>query len=119
VRRGRRCAYVGDFERQELVQEVSEENVLHLDSGSLLGVDSFKPDQRDRGENHLYTRLLSTSYPEMEEVVKAYAEKVPGVETTFVQYLLKKEVENILKDYSLDNIAIELLDTKGQHYGCT
>ena len=69
------------------------------------------------GEN-LDTLFLSTSYPALDELVKAYAERIPGVETTFVQYLLREEIENILRGYSLDKVAIELPEDGGCGCGC-
>jgi len=64
--------------------------------------------------------FVSSSYPIMIELVKDYAQKVPQIEDTCVQYLLREEVRNILKTYSLKHIglATPLGDSSGCDCGC-
>lgn len=52
------------------------------------------------------TLLVSSSYEDMENVVKAYAEKLPKVEQTFVHFLMREEIGNIMEAYALKHLAM-------------
>ena len=72
------------------------------------------PEQCDK----LDSLFLSTSYPTMMELVKEYAGKIPQIEQTSVQYLLREEIQNILQSYSLQKIGLALPVEGASGCGC-
>lgn len=62
------------------------------------------------------TLLVASRYDEMENLVKAYAEKLPKVEQTFVHYLMKEEIGNIMETYALKHLAMP--HEEGEEGGC-
>lgn len=52
------------------------------------------------------TLLVSSQYEDMESLVKAYAEKLPKVEQTFVHFLVREEISNIMDTYALKHLAM-------------
>jgi hypothetical protein len=65
----------------------------------------------------LDTLLVAQSFPVMDETVKSYAKQISHVEETFVHYLTIDEIQNLVKMYSLQNIAVIHPDD-GQGDGC-
>lgn len=61
-----------------------------------------EPDTKER----LDTLLVSNSLQAMDESLKNYASQVSQVEDTFVQYLTLDEIQNLVGNYALDNVAI-------------
>lgn len=72
------------------------------------------PEQCDR----LDSLFLGTSYPTMMELVKGYAEKIPQIEETTVQYLLREEIKNILERYALKNVGLAASSGCDSDCGC-
>jgi hypothetical protein len=62
--------------------------------------------------------FLSTSYPTMMELVKGYAEKIPQIEQTSVQYLLREEIQNLLQIYELKHIGLAVPAEGASGCGC-
>ncbi|SMC28787.1 hypothetical protein SAMN02746041_03316 [Desulfacinum hydrothermale DSM 13146] len=66
--------------------------------------------------------LVSRSYEPVKEAVDAYAAQVPAVEQTFVQYLLVKEIANLVDRYGVSWIGELEMDSEdgcGCGCGCT
>lgn len=61
-------------------------------------------------KQHLDTLLIADSITTMQDVVKSFAERIPEVEETFVQYLLPEEILNLVDRYALDHIAYLLTE---------
>ncbi|MHC1745006.1 MAG: hypothetical protein AB9873_18540 [Syntrophobacteraceae bacterium] len=67
------------------------------------------------------TLLVSSTYEEMDSLLKAYAEKLPKVEQTFVHFLMREEIGNIMDTYALKHLAmthVEEAEASGCGCGC-
>lgn len=62
--------------------------------------------------------FVSESYAVMDEVAKAYAEKIPQVEQAFVKCLMREELQNLLEMYGLKSIALAMPESARQGCGC-
>ena len=64
----------------------------------------------------LDTLFISPACGGMDEILRQYAERLPKVDDTFVQYLMPEEITNLMQRHGLDYLAeIEL---EGGHDGC-
>jgi hypothetical protein len=61
----------------------------------------------------LDTLFVSRSYSAMEDLLKRYAEKIPEARQTFVQSLLREEIENLLERYGLESITMDSSEDAG------
>lgn len=66
---------------------------------------------RPEEEQVLDTLFVSSSQHLMQETVERYAERVPQAQVSFVQFLTREEIRNLLRDYGLDHIALIVADT--------
>jgi hypothetical protein len=66
-------------------------------------------------KRHLDTICVSPALQVMNEVVEAYKKELPAIEQTFVNYLMIPEIENLMEQYALQNIALITSDADG---GC-
>jgi hypothetical protein len=64
------------------------------------------------------TLLLSSKYEEMDRMVKAYAERLPKVEETFVHFLMREEISNIMDTYALKHLALTHEEKEEAGCGC-
>jgi len=64
------------------------------------------------------TLLVSSRYDEMESLVKSYSEKLPKVEQTFVHFLMRDEISNIMDTYALKHVAMTHEEEEGGGCGC-
>jgi len=67
---------------------------------------------------HLDTLFLSTAHNMMHKVLSSYADQIPRIEQTFVQYLLPVEIQNLIERYGLKRIALITDDGEGSG-GCS
>jgi len=61
------------------------------------------------------TLIVSSTYDEMDGMVKTCAERVPKVEQTLVHYLMRDEINNIMDTYGLKHVAMSHEQEEG---GC-
>lgn len=68
----------------------------------------------------LDTLFLSSSQQLMGETVDRYVQHVPQAERTFVQYLTREEIRNLMQQYSLQHVAVIAVETdlSGCACGC-
>ncbi len=64
------------------------------------------------------TLLIASKYDDMESLVNAYAERLPKVEQTFVHYLMKEEIGNIMDTYALKHLAMTHEEVEEGGCGC-
>lgn len=77
---------------------------------------SFVANPEDGGK--LDSLFLATNYPAMSELVREYSRRIPDVEDSSVQILLKEEIQNILEGYSLRHIGLTGHDGEVSGCGC-
>jgi hypothetical protein len=63
------------------------------------------------------TLIVSSTYDEMDGLVKTCAESVPKVEQTLVHYLMRDEINNIMDTYGLKHVAMTN-EEEGGGCGC-
>ncbi len=61
---------------------------------------------------------VSLDYMAINELVQSIAGEAPGVEGTFVHYLLRDEVKNIMEAYDLRHVVLTHDDEDGAGCGC-
>jgi hypothetical protein len=59
---------------------------------------------------------VSLDYTVINELVQLVAKEAKGIEHTFVHYLLREEIQNIIETYALRNLV--LAHDEGQSAGC-
>lgn len=64
------------------------------------------------------TLLVSSKYEDMDRLVKAYAERLPKVEQTFVHFLMREEISNIMDTYALRHLALTHDEDEKEGCGC-
>ena len=70
------------------------------------------------GEHKLDTLLLSHSYQVIAQMAEDCAKQVPQVEQTFVRYLTRDEVQELLDRYGLKKVALAVSDGDPEGCGC-
>ena len=71
-----------------------------------------------REVERLDTLFVSRSYAEMEDLLRGYAEKIPQVQDTFIQFLMREEIESIMHGYSLKVVALAASESSDCGCGC-
>ncbi len=71
-----------------------------------------------REVDRLDTLFVSRSYAAMEELLKGYAEKIPKIQDTFIQFLMREEIESIMHGYCLKAVALTAAEESGCGCGC-
>jgi hypothetical protein len=66
----------------------------------------------------LDTLLVSHSYAAMDDLLKRYAEKIPETLKTFVHYLNREEMENLIDRYGITSITPDSDEQGGCGCGC-
>ena len=66
----------------------------------------------------LDTLFISSVCTGMDEVLRQYAERLPKVDDTFVQFLLPEEIYNLLERHGLSFVAEIQLEGGGCDCGC-
>jgi len=61
---------------------------------------------------------ISLDYMAIHDLVQAMAGQAKGVESTFVHYLLREEVKNIMETYALKHVVLTQDDEEGAGCGC-
>ncbi|MGQ9671478.1 MAG: hypothetical protein ACUVWY_15180 [Desulfosoma sp.] len=82
--------------------------------GSWIPLCALKDSKESTTLDMIYVSRL---YDHMAAVTSAYADKVRGVEQTFVQYLMPSEIRNLVDRYGLRFIA-EIGESDGGGCGC-
>jgi hypothetical protein len=83
-------------------------------NGGWIPLCALKDPQTSTALDMIY---VSRSYDPMAALTSAYAEKVPAVEQTFVQFLMPEEIRNLMDRYALGFVA-EVADEEGAGCGC-
>ena len=66
----------------------------------------------------LDTLFVASSQHLMQQTVDRYAQEVPQTERTFVQFLTRDEIRNLLHQYGLENIALIVAEGDALSCGC-
>ena len=61
---------------------------------------------------------VSLDYTEIHDLVQSLANQVKGIESTFVHYLLREEVQNIMETYALKHVVLTQDDEQSTGCGC-
>lgn len=64
----------------------------------------------------LDTLPVSRTYQPLVEIVEDYAGRIPQIEVSFVHYMTRGEILDLIEEYGLKNIG--LIDAGGDHCGC-
>lgn len=64
---------------------------------------------------HLDTLFLADSYPDLEQVLKTFADRIPEVGETLIQFLLPEEILNLVERYRLRWLALLVEDDDSMH----
>jgi hypothetical protein len=68
-------------------------------------------------KQRLDTLCISRSCQAMTDFLKTYASQVPGIEETFVQFLVSEEVAGLMQRYGLEQIAVISGDCEEGSFG--
>ncbi|ROR03371.1 hypothetical protein [Desulfosoma caldarium] len=82
--------------------------------GSWVPLCALKDPQESTALDMIYVSRL---YDPMAALTSAYAEKVSGVEQTFVQFLMPNEIRNLVDRYGLHFVA-QIAEEEGAGCGC-
>jgi ubiquinone/menaquinone biosynthesis C-methylase UbiE len=67
----------------------------------------------------LDTLFISAVYPLMSEMVESYAGELSQIEETFVQYLMPREIRNLMERYGFEKLAfIDVEEEASGGCGC-
>ena len=69
-------------------------------------------------QRSLDTLFVSASQHLMQETLDQYAAQVPQAQVSFVQFLTRDEIRNLLRDYGLNNIALIVADVESLSCEC-
>lgn len=83
--------------------------------GSWIPLCALSDPQSSRALDMIY---VSRSYDQMSTVTSAYAQKISGVEETFVQCLMPGEIRNLAERYGLKFVAELEEEQSGCGCGC-